>query len=430
MTPVAVGGESFERLRIPAYVHGYTLEPGLPQLPLKGILLDVPAGRQARLEVLDEAGRVLSGYRVYPAPVHQAGAGSQVAEVFRWDEAAYGANAFYPAVAAELSGEYVYRGQVKQRLLLYPLRFNPGTGELVHSERIRVRVEYEDAAAARGSAAERRPPRCASGAEPGNGLVAADGGGLQGEHGRGGDHPHHARRAAGGRDRGLRTSTRSTSPRSSCFILGVEQALRVVDTNGNNRLDAGDSILFYAAAVPAAYRKYARYNVYWLADAGSASPLRMATVDGTPSGGALAASHTCDGAPRAGPDLPAVGAGRGCDGPLDLLVDRDGRGVCGRRGGEGLHAVPARGAGDRGSDHPHVQPLRAGARDERVGERGRGRQRRLERDRLDRGGLRRGEPPGRGQHGVALVHGVAGQDRDGLVRGGLRAQFRGRRRTP
>ena len=54
---------------------------------------------------------------------------------------------------------------------------------------------------------------------------------------------------------------------------------------------AGDNIIFYAAAVPSDYRKYARYNVYWLADAGSASPLRMATVDGTPAGGTLAASH-------------------------------------------------------------------------------------------------------------------------------------------
>ena len=102
---------------------------------------------------------MLPGYRVYPAPVHQAGAGSQVVEVFRWDEAAYGANALYPAVAAELSGEYVYRGQVKQRLLLYPLRFNPGAGELVHSERIRVRVEYEDTAAAAALGARRRPRR-------------------------------------------------------------------------------------------------------------------------------------------------------------------------------------------------------------------------------------------------------------------------------
>ena len=278
---------------MPAYVHGYTLEPGLPQLPLKGILLDVPAGRQARLEVLDEAGRVLPGYRVYPAPVHQAGAGNQVAEVFRWDEAAYGANALYPAVAAELSGEYVYRGQVKQRLLLYPLRFNPGAGELVHSERIRVRVEYEDTVAAavplRAAAAAPMSfmaPSPASGWSPpagaafkvstdGEGITRITRAGLQG---------------AGVADADIDALELS---RVQLFHLGAEQAIHVYDQNGNGRLDAADHISFYAAAVPSDYRKYARYNVYWLIDAGSGSPLRMATVDGTPSGGALAASHLC-----------------------------------------------------------------------------------------------------------------------------------------
>jgi len=75
------------------------------------------------------------------------------------------------------------------------------------------------------------------------------------------------------------------------FNLGAEQALHVVDANGNNRLDAGDYISFYAAAVPAAYAKYAKYNVYWLIDAGSASPLRMSSINGTPAAGPLAGSH-------------------------------------------------------------------------------------------------------------------------------------------
>ena len=89
---------------------------------------------------------MLAGYRVYPAPLHQAGANNQVAEVFSWDEAAYRENAYYPAVAAELSTEYVFRGQAQQRLIFYPLRFNPGTGELLHYERLRVRVEFVRAA--------------------------------------------------------------------------------------------------------------------------------------------------------------------------------------------------------------------------------------------------------------------------------------------
>ena len=36
VTPVAVGAERFERLRVAEYVHGYTREQGLPQLPVKG----------------------------------------------------------------------------------------------------------------------------------------------------------------------------------------------------------------------------------------------------------------------------------------------------------------------------------------------------------------------------------------------------------
>ena len=38
-------------------------------------------------------------------------------------------------------------------------------------------------------------------------------------------------------------------------------------------------------------RKYAKYNVYWLIDAGSASPLRMSSINGTPAAGPLAGSH-------------------------------------------------------------------------------------------------------------------------------------------
>ncbi len=132
VTPVTAGGQAFERLRVPSYVHGFTLAAGLPQVPVKGILIDIPAGKQARVEVLDSASRVLAGYRVYPAPLHQAGANNQVAEVFSWDEAAYRENAYYPAVAAELSTEYVFRGQAQQRLIFYPLQFNPATGELLH----------------------------------------------------------------------------------------------------------------------------------------------------------------------------------------------------------------------------------------------------------------------------------------------------------
>ena len=330
VTPVEAGGQAFERLRVPAYVHGYTLEPGLPQVPLKGILLDIPQGKQARVEVLEATSRVLAGYRVYPAPVHEVGANNQVAEVFRWDEAAYQQNAYYPAVAAELSTEYVFRGQAKQRLIFYPLRFNPGTGELLHCERLRVRVEFDAAFAsgegehrrAAAAAVAHRAPRAAWSPAAGAAYkVSTNGEGIY----------RVTRDWLTAQGIGPTEIDAIDLSHVQLFNLGAEQAIHVYDQNANHRLDAADYISFYAAAVPAAYAKYAKYNVYWLIDAGSASPLRMGSINGTPSGGAAGSLAQLQGAPRAGPGLPAVGRGGRRDGPLDLLLGCDGRRVCRRR---------------------------------------------------------------------------------------------------
>jgi len=310
VTPVVAGGQAFERLRVPAYVHGFTLAAGLPQVPLKGILLDIPPGKQARVTVLDAASRALAGYRVYPAPVYQAGANNQVAELFSWDEASYRENAYYPAVAAELLSQYVFRGQAQQRLLFYPLRFNPATGELLHCERIRVRVEFVDSASA--SAGGYGGQVRAEAAQDFGGQVRAAAAAFQ-------QAPAAAAAGAGGwaipagaaykvstSGEGIYRVTRDwltaqgigpteidaiDLSRVQLFNLGSEQALHIYDANANNRLDAEDYISFYAAAVPAAYAKYARYNVYWLIDAGSASPLRMTTINGAPGGSPLALSH-------------------------------------------------------------------------------------------------------------------------------------------
>jgi hypothetical protein len=61
---VAVEAGEFEKLRIGGYNHGFTAEVGKPQLPLKGILLDVPAGKTVALSVVETEVAHHSGYRV------------------------------------------------------------------------------------------------------------------------------------------------------------------------------------------------------------------------------------------------------------------------------------------------------------------------------------------------------------------------------
>ncbi len=188
-TPVTVGGEAFERLRLAGTVHGYTLGAGSPQLPVKGVMLDVPAGKTATLELLTTASRSHTGYRIYPVPAHRVGEEGRLTEVFTWDQAAYGEDALYPGPAAELSTAYLFRGESKQRLVFYPLQFNPATGELVHHERIRVRVSFTSAQAG--------PYRSVGGRRGRSWLAPAGGGRLQACHRGGGHLPHNQRLAHG-----------------------------------------------------------------------------------------------------------------------------------------------------------------------------------------------------------------------------------------
>jgi hypothetical protein len=140
---VNVGAEEFEKIHIADYVHGYTNELGAPQLPLKGILIDIPQGKVADLSVLKTEIKHHEGYRIYPVPqaVLDTEAGmAAVGGVFYQDQTAYSVDGFYPQAVAELGQSHVFRDQIKQQILFYPISFNAVTGQLNLYERIRVRI--------------------------------------------------------------------------------------------------------------------------------------------------------------------------------------------------------------------------------------------------------------------------------------------------
>ena len=157
---VNVGAQEFEQLHIADYVHGYTDELGAPQLPLKGILIDVPAGKEAQLSVLKTEVEPYSGYRIYPVPqdVPDTNEGmAAVGQQFVQDQSVYNADGFYPQTVAELGQSYVFREQIKQQVIFYPIDFNPVSGELNFYERIRVRIDYVDNRLAKAMVAPSSP---------------------------------------------------------------------------------------------------------------------------------------------------------------------------------------------------------------------------------------------------------------------------------
>jgi hypothetical protein len=137
----------YERLRIDDYVNGYTGEVGKPELPLKGIMVDIPEGQIGALTILSTTVETHSGYQIFPVPANSVddqdgSAAAAVAESFVKDEAAYQQDGFYPQTVAQLGDLFVFREQNKQQLIFYPFAFNPVTGELNHYRRIQIRIDY------------------------------------------------------------------------------------------------------------------------------------------------------------------------------------------------------------------------------------------------------------------------------------------------
>ena len=275
------GGLSYRRLRVPEYVHGYTEVVGKPELPVKGILLDLPAGKGGTLSIESVESKELSNYLIYPVPekvVSGEGELATVTEVFAIDDAAYRLNRFYPDVVARVGETYDYRGQKKLQVFFNPFSFNPVTGELVQYTKIRVRVAYvalgEEVPVVRSGVPAPAPVSALARAvawvppEPASAYKMA-----VSEEGI------YRLTSAWLTSQGV-----SVSDWSQVRVYNLGQEIPVYQ--------GADYIEFYGTPPSEAYSKYTKHNVYWLTTSGgSGTPLRMETIDGTPGTAGIPSTH-------------------------------------------------------------------------------------------------------------------------------------------
>jgi hypothetical protein len=320
-------GQEFERLKIPEYIHGFTHEVGKPELPLKGILLDIPEGNSATLTVLQTEDELHTGYQVYPVPENAVDDQAQLAhvgEIFVIDEAAYSVDSFYPETAVRLGEQYIFRGQQKQQILFSPLTFNSATGEIRHYRRIRVRVDYavgEWAKAAGPEPTVWSPSVADDGSKDFSSFVKmafltpsmivnpiASVISSAAILVRAIWAPPAAATPAykilvveDGIYRLTKTWLEAHSVDVSGFDLsqvriynlGQEIAIYVYDENGDDQFDPEDYIYFYGRAVEESYAKYTTDNVYWLTlEGGAGAPKRMEAIDGAPGSGSIPSTHS------------------------------------------------------------------------------------------------------------------------------------------
>jgi hypothetical protein len=245
-----------------------------------------------------------------------------VGESFVQDQSAYDTDAFYPQDVAGLASIYTFRDQKKQQLVFYPLSFNAASGELRHYKRIRVRIDFVDNFLAAADTITPSPWKVpaeqdlsaqlasmgsmamAFGASPlvvnplspvlsSLGVVLSA---VWAPPAEAGAAAYKILTEDAGIYRIYRADLALDDALSQIrlYNLGEEVTIEIYDQNGNDTLDAGDYIQFYAEPVAAAYAKYARYNVYWLlTSASTGSPKRMLAVDGTPTvEGVMATGHS------------------------------------------------------------------------------------------------------------------------------------------
>jgi len=153
---VRVEAKKFDQLSIPGC--GATAERiGLPELPFKGFFIEVPCGVDIDVTLRSEKTVSLgTGYTVMPLQPPLPDTPSGEDPPFEIDDAAYAADAFYPAEAVVAAEPGFIRGRRVVFVQVFPLRYNPVTTELQALATTELIVEFTGLPDPAGTARRRR----------------------------------------------------------------------------------------------------------------------------------------------------------------------------------------------------------------------------------------------------------------------------------
>lgn len=137
--------EKFHLLSIPGSY--WTNETGKPRLPVARTFLAIPSYDKVNIQVEDEDYTILKEYKPYPVGKEVVrgsyGEAVYVDEEFAIDREFYSTDSFYPQNLASISFSGKLRDETIIQLELHPIRYNPGSQELMCYSFLRVRLSYE-----------------------------------------------------------------------------------------------------------------------------------------------------------------------------------------------------------------------------------------------------------------------------------------------
>ena len=122
-----------------------TSQPGYPDLPLVGTLIQIPAKGKISLQVLTEEYETLFGVELCPTPTPIISKQGEMTYSWFPNNNVYQRNDFWPTTGLEMSPRQVLRGIPVSRLRIFPFQWNPITKELRYLKNLTLQIQFETA---------------------------------------------------------------------------------------------------------------------------------------------------------------------------------------------------------------------------------------------------------------------------------------------
>lgn len=141
-----VAGKACQYPRIEGY--GFSDQVGRPMIPVRGVMIGIPAQAQPRLIVLAVSSTAIAqGISLCPVQppseegLPDSGLPSLATDSARYEQAVLRTSQ-WPENVAELAGQAMIRDQRVAEIKLFPFQYRPGTGELIAIQRLTFRLEF------------------------------------------------------------------------------------------------------------------------------------------------------------------------------------------------------------------------------------------------------------------------------------------------
>lgn len=144
---ITVDENLYQRLQLPGQRR--TRAEGEPEMPFIRQLIAVPECEDITITVQTNSPMFFENYMVYPAPAYELVENPDgtfyLQEVFTKNDSIYNLDIFMPQVTAEITDIGYMRSQRIAEVLIYPIQFNPVTGELQVFTDIDITLDFTDA---------------------------------------------------------------------------------------------------------------------------------------------------------------------------------------------------------------------------------------------------------------------------------------------